>query len=581
MQRRQRAKTAFQRQAALESLEERRLLSSVPYGAGAEDTAEYMLGDVLVSVVLLESDGTLDSSTENWTSQSIRETKERIVTGMEWWSDALDQQSSVHDLNFYFDFTFADQPIATRYEPISRPSNDFIFWINDFFAAAEVPSATGFDDRILDFNHRQRIEYGTDWALTIFVVNAEQDSDSRFDASGSFPRAFAFAGGRFFVATSERPASTFAHEAAHMFWAMDEYAGGKSYDEHRGYYNSQNTNAYDGNPNPEGRVRSIMDSHLTAFSTHAISDSAMEMIGWKDSDQDGIFDVLDVPHHLEGQGEFISPENRFSFSGMTQVATLSNHNPDGNGNAITLNRISRVEVRFDQSTWETVGTYDAHQVDLDFDIPVPRAAQQIEIRSVDDSTGLTSNAWVDYFDHPLISWQNVELPTDVNGDSAISPLDALIVINELNQNGSRELLPAPAPSVIAFIDVNGDGFVSAIDALFVINQLNEASSVVGMEPTNQISASQNSGIGEGESPGRNAFAAGRQQNRGFPKPCREVVESFEPSSDYLRKAANIDLIFRDSFYTEQARENPGGRSRCLKNGNQSTSWDALHLDSKL
>ncbi|MCP4195301.1 MAG: hypothetical protein GY768_32275 [Planctomycetaceae bacterium] len=576
MQRRRRTKTVFQRQAALESLEERRLLSAVPYGADADDTAEFMLGDVLVSVVLLESDGTLEPSTEDWTRQSIQETKERIVTGMEWWSDALDQQSSVHDLNFYFDFTFADQPVSTGYEPISRPSNDFAFWINDFFAAAEVPSASGFDARILAFNHRQRVEYGTDWAFTIFVVNAKQDSDNRFDASGSFSRAFAFAGGRFFVATSERPASTFAHEAAHMFWAMDEYAGGKSYDEHRGYYNSQNRNAYDGNPNPEARVRSIMDSHLAAFPTYAISESAMETIGWKDSDQDGIFDVFDVPHRLEGAGEFVFEESIYSFSGNTQVQTLLNQNPDGNGNAITLNRISRVEVRFDQSAWETVGTFDAYQVDLELEIPVPFAAETIEIRSVDDSTGVTSETWVDRLDSPLIGWQNVGLPTDVNGDDVVSPLDALIVINELNQNGSRELLPAPVESVVAFIDVNGDRFVSAIDALLVINQLNEVSTAVGRVPTIPAVA-----VGEGEPPHSDAFAVRWRQVADFERSCREPDESFEPSSDYLRKPANIDLIFQDSFYTKPVGEDFGGQDRCLINGNQNESWDPLDLDSQL
>ncbi len=49
-----------------ECLERRQLLAAVPFGASADDTAEFMLGEVLVSVVLLESNGQLDADTENW-----------------------------------------------------------------------------------------------------------------------------------------------------------------------------------------------------------------------------------------------------------------------------------------------------------------------------------------------------------------------------------------------------------------------------------------------------------------------------------------------------------------------------------
>lgn len=67
-----------------------------------------------------------------------------------------------------------------------------------------------------------------------------------------------------------------------------------------------------------------------------------------------------------------------------------------------------------------------------------------------------------------ISWQNLVLPTDVNGDGVDSPLDALIIINELNTNGPRELDDGV---IDAFLDVNGDGIVSPIDVLLVINRL--------------------------------------------------------------------------------------------------------------
>jgi len=57
---------------------------------------------------------------------------------------------------------------------------------------------------------------------------------------------------------------------------------------------------------------------------------------------------------------------------------------------------------------------------------------------------------------------------DVSGDGAISPIDALQVINHLNQAGGG---PAPQGSRL---DVNRDGSISPIDALQVINYLNAA-----------------------------------------------------------------------------------------------------------
>ena len=52
------------RSLRLELLEPRQLLSSTPWGAGSLDTAEYLLGDVGVTLVLMESQGSVSS--EDW-----------------------------------------------------------------------------------------------------------------------------------------------------------------------------------------------------------------------------------------------------------------------------------------------------------------------------------------------------------------------------------------------------------------------------------------------------------------------------------------------------------------------------------
>ena len=73
--------------------------------------------------------------------------------------------------------------------------------------------------------------------------------------------------------------------------------------------------------------------------------------------------------------------------------------------------------------------------------------------------------------------QNAANPADVSGDDLVSPLDALLVINVINNHGAGAI-PAGTPADL-FIDVNADGLLTAGDALGVVNFLNSAS--VGAE----------------------------------------------------------------------------------------------------
>ena len=75
-----------------------------------------------------------------------------------------------------------------------------------------------------------------------------------------------------------------------------------------------------------------------------------------------------------------------------------------------------------------------------------------------------------------IDWHNYDSPLDANDDGLIVPLDALIIINKLNTEGSHELSAPgdayPAPGAGMYWDVNDDGWVSPVDALLIINHLN-------------------------------------------------------------------------------------------------------------
>lgn len=77
-------------------------------------------------------------------------------------------------------------------------------------------------------------------------------------------------------------------------------------------------------------------------------------------------------------------------------------------------------------------------------------------------------------------WQNPSDRFDVNNDGVVTPLDVLIVVNDLNARGPRELPfpPVPPETPPPYLDVSGDRLCQPLDALQVINLLNEQSANV-------------------------------------------------------------------------------------------------------
>jgi hypothetical protein len=457
-QRRGRPK-ARRRVVRLEQLEGRALLAigDLPFGAASDDTGEFMLGDVRVSVVLMEStagdpdlppgdNGTISYggqpityTPENWSQWGegpLEDLRQRIEQGVTWWADTLDALPDVPDglLSFSFDWTHFDTPVNTGYEPIARKSEDVSLWVYDFLrAVGHADTMNPFND-MKSWNNYQRTQQvggdSSDWAFTIFVVNDLNDPDNRFHSLGQFPQAYSFAGGLFMVVPASRPAPTIAHETGHMFWGLDEYLD-EDYDpitgqpiqlhdewlKHRGYYNTQNFNAAD-NPDYYGPSRigpqqpSIMSNDrsdnsnamTTSFLTHTLAPSTREMLGWRDTDGDGIFDLLDKEFSLTGAGLYDAPSGEYRFSGSTSVKTYPNSNSYegsiGQGNDITINQIRAVEFSIDGGSWVNYPldleprTYQT-DLDLVFDLTqLEPGPHTIGIRTVDTRTGVTSDEFV-------------------------------------------------------------------------------------------------------------------------------------------------------------------------------------------
>jgi hypothetical protein len=121
---------------------------------------------------------------------------------------------------------------------------------------------------------------------------------------------------------------------------------------------------------------------------------------------------------------------------------------------------------------------------------IPTGASQVDVTvsAVDDlrpqrlrtvtlqasGVGLTSSSFQFLVnDSDPFRWTNPDpaFQMDVNDDRSVDPLDVLVIINEINQNGSRVLDPL-TDLTPPFYDTNPDGALDPLDVLVVINKIN-------------------------------------------------------------------------------------------------------------
>lgn len=103
-----------------------------------------------------------------------------------------------------------------------------------------------------------------------------------------------------------------------------------------------------------------------------------------------------------------------------------------------------------------------------------RATEDGEVEFVESDFGFVDD----------IAWQNPIDSNDINGDGEVSPNDAILIINRLNNPGASRALPDSVVRQVTgangehyFFDANDDGQISPADAIRVINRLNELSMI--------------------------------------------------------------------------------------------------------
>ena len=332
---------------------------AAPYGAGFYDTSEYMMGKVTVNIIFVQSNGTLDPRTETngWTTNK----KNIVIIGMQnamaWWA-AREPKANLN-------FTFQNTTLTTKYEPINHTTSDEGLWI------AEVMGKLGYSesdyfDRVYHYNNDLRTANGTDWAFTLFMVDSELDLDGEFADYGF---AYAYLGGPFMVLTYDNDgygigdiAGVSAHETGHIFYALDEYYQDSSNhctaSDRAGYLNIVNANCE--NISGIATYESIMRGQIQPYTDNAISPSARQMIGWRDTNGNGILDINDLPPTTVLYTYLTDPTTNTTpaYFGMAHSTTAyTNSNPYADWSPartpdnISINRIAGVEYKVDSGGW--------------------------------------------------------------------------------------------------------------------------------------------------------------------------------------------------------------------------------------
>ncbi len=182
-------------------------------------------------------------------------------------------------------------------------------------------------------------------------------------------------------------------------------------------------------------------------------------------------------------------------------------------------------------------------------------------------------------------WQNPLLIRDVDGSQQVTPLDALLVINDLRTAGSRKL-PARAPQPgEPRCDVNGDSWLSPQDALLVINALNSFRNrqpmIVGgltpaSDPNNNGIVLQEQVTISGQSLARSVITATLAGDNSNSSPMGSVVA--DANGRFV-----VNLTVAEGLQTLQlAARDELGRSAELqleiRRGNTIQDWNAAALD---
>jgi len=412
----------------------------LPYGALYTNTSLYMIGDVSVSIILPES----NEGSEDWTSGEVVEVLVGIISGLDWWTDREPNANIQYIYNL-------EACVPTSYEPIEMSSLDKYLWVEEvmnvlgYYTTTEMPYMV-----LYDYINDQRELKGTDWAFVIFVVDSSNDVNGKFaDGRFAFAALNPFGGGPYVFMTYDNSSygvgnmnAVTAHEVGHVFGAKDQY-GGCTCETTAGYLYYENQNCVSGCMLNEN---SIMKNSITSYYLCAVDIYARGQIGWVDSDDDGILDIVDTVPSLTLGTPYSPYLLRYQLSGWSTVTPMPTLNP--NYNTVTINTITSVEYRLDDGPWAEAtasdGAFDSPEESYEIDVTIEGGANYtLECRAVNSAGNYSAS-----------SYETLDGVTDVPD---LPRLALTAHPNPFNPHTEfRFTLPAPGQVDLAVYDVAGE-----------------------------------------------------------------------------------------------------------------------------
>ena len=173
----------------------------------------------------------------------------------------------------------------------------------------------------------------------------------------------------------------------------------------------------------------------------------------------------------------------------------------------------------------------------------------------------------------LYPWQNPRNRYDVDAKDGVTPLDALIIINLLNEIGAGDL---PGSGVVAppYVDVAGNNHLEPLDALMVINYLNEQLMDVGEgegESDGSI-VSLSKPVPETGTPASDAFFA---EQPSFLN-CDDAPSGLDPVAEVTAEQANQDYVVGEAGQDTSDRHDDALMQALVEDG--TLAWDQLLTD---
>ena len=259
-------------------------------------TSAAMVGKIAVAIVLVESDGSTDPNTENWTTaedtHAINATKEAL----NWWSRIEPRGAVRHTFEIY-------RGVETGYEPITRTPAEHELWVNETIDALGFPAGSSTSDRVRQFADDLRRRMNAHWAYVLFVA----DSSHTPGGFGGGPTAgFAYTHGPYAVVgtnTLQSLPALVAHETGHVFGALDEYTSACTCTDTGGIFSIENGNCEEPGTcvvNETSIMRSGSDT-VEAYRQERASVFSLAHMGMIDSDRDYLPDPVDI--YFEGDAD--------------------------------------------------------------------------------------------------------------------------------------------------------------------------------------------------------------------------------------------------------------------------------------